>query len=105
MHNDEKGKIVRRFFKVLYKLQALKIIRGKKTFTDRYNINRWNFITLEKNPETGTFHIEWLTYLVNDYGVSAHWLLTGKGKMFTIEPVPLKAFTYNKKGANRKKAA
>ncbi len=35
--------------------------------------------TLEKDPSRDIFQAAWLTYLVNDYGVSATWLLTGRG--------------------------
>jgi len=24
----------------------------------------------------------WLAYLINDYGISSQWLMTGKGEMF-----------------------
>lgn len=35
--------IVNRFFIAIHKLIEYKVIRGKKTFTDRYGINRWYF--------------------------------------------------------------
>jgi hypothetical protein len=59
------------------------MIGGKKTFTDRYGINRWNLNTLQKEPQRDIFQAAWLAYLVRDYGVSAHWLLTGEGQPLT----------------------
>ena len=89
MQQSENEKITARFFEALYALKAKGVIRGKKTFTDRYNINRWNLNALEtKNPNTtqNSAQLPWLVYLVRDYGVSAHWLLTGQGEMFRKTP-------------------
>lgn len=83
MHNPISQKIILRFFKALYELKAMKKIGGIKTFTDKHRLDRRNFMKNKTDPETGTFRMEWLTFVVNDYGVSAHWLLTGKGGMFT----------------------
>jgi len=80
MQTEESQKIVLRFFEALNILKENKRIRGKKTFTDRYGINRWNLNTLEKEPERDIFQVAWLNYLVRDYGISAEWLLTGRGK-------------------------
>lgn len=74
--------MIRRFFQALYALKDAGRIRGKKTFTDKYGINRWNFNTLEKDLSRDIFQTAWLTYLVRDYGVSASWLLTGRGGIF-----------------------
>lgn len=79
MQTEESQVIVRRFFEALNILKENKAIRGKKTFTDRYGINRWNLNTLEKEPERDIFQVSWLNYLVRDYGISAEWLLTGRG--------------------------
>lgn len=83
MQNNDSQKIVKRFFEAIYRLKTDGAIRGKKTFTEKYGINRWNFNTLEKSPERDIFQASWLTYLVNDYGVSASWLLTGVGEFYT----------------------
>lgn len=71
-----------RFFEALKKLEEYKIIRGKQTFTRRYGINRWNMLTLQKEPERDIFQSAWLLYLTRDYMVSPRWLITGEGDFF-----------------------
>lgn len=82
MQTTDSQQIVGRFFEALYRLKDDKKIRGKQTFTARHGINRWNMITLEKDHSRDIFQPAWLTYLVEDYGVSAVWLLTGKGDFY-----------------------
>lgn len=74
--------VVGRFFEALQVLKEQRVIRGKQTFTRKYDINRWNMNTLEKDMSQDMFQVAWLTYLVRDYGISATWLLTGRGNMF-----------------------
>ena len=82
MQNNDSQKVVMRFFEAIYRLKSDKVLRGKQTFTRKYGINRWNFNTLEKSPERDIFQAAWLTYLVQDYNVSARWLLTGDGEFY-----------------------
>ncbi|MGN1173560.1 MAG: hypothetical protein ACI4SO_07215 [Muribaculaceae bacterium] len=82
MQTPDSQEIVKRFFEALYRLKTDRKIRGKQTFTNRYGINRWNMLTLEKEPERDIFQAAWLGYLVRDYGVSPLWLLTGKGEFY-----------------------
>lgn len=82
MNNPESIPVIRRFYEAIDTLIVKKEIRGVQTFTRQYHINRWNFSTVRKNPESDMFQLSWLSYIVNDYGVSAEWLLTGRGKMF-----------------------
>ncbi len=82
MQTEDSQRIVSRFFQALQRLKADRKIRGKQTFTRKYNINRWNMNTLEKDHTRDIFQPAWLTYLVEGYGVSAQWLLTGKGDFY-----------------------
>lgn len=82
MQTEQSQTIVRRFFEALQYLKADKVIRGKRTFTKRYGINRWNFNTLEKDVSRDIFQVAWLTFLVTDYKVSPWWLLIGEGSFY-----------------------
>ncbi len=82
MNTPESQEVVRRFFEALYRLKTDHRIRGKQTFTARYGINRWNLNSLEKNMSRDIFQPCWLSFLVRDYGVSADWLLTGRGDFY-----------------------
>lgn len=93
MQTTESQQIISRFFEALKILKSEGAIRGKKTFTDRYGINRWNFNTLVKEPQRDIFQVSWLGYLVKDYGVSADWLLTGRGKPLKGKLIPTKKAT------------
>ena len=85
MQTPHSQKIIERFFKALYYLKEQKIIRGKQTFTNKFNINRWNLNTLEKDKTRDIFQTAWLTYLVVEYNISAEWLLTGRGAITTCK--------------------
>ena len=74
--------VTNRFFEAIDMLKAQKRIRGLQTFTNLYGINRWNIITVKQNPERSVLKPEWIVYIVRDYGVSADWILLGRGDMF-----------------------
>jgi hypothetical protein len=97
MQNEEGRKIVGRFFEALYDLKARKVIRGKQTFTRRYGINSRNFWLLEQDKSRDILQLAWIAHLVTDYGVSAEWILTGNGEMYTKEPPRMTGFTNKKK--------
>lgn len=90
MNNPESIKIIERFFQVIDLLVESKQIRGVKTFTDRYDINRRNFYAVKKNHQRDIFQLAWLAYLINDFGVSSQWLMTGNGAMFVKKDAPTK---------------
>ena len=88
MNTPDSILIIRRFFEALQRLKTDHRIRGKKTFTDKYSINRWNLNTCEKSPERNIFQPAWLAYLVHDYGISPQWLLLGTGDFYLFGNEP-----------------
>lgn len=83
-NSNDNIEIVERFCQAIERLKQDKCIGGLKTITERYGINRWNFISLRKAPEEchGRFRSAWIAYLVRDYHVSPYWLLLGDGDFY-----------------------
>jgi hypothetical protein len=75
--------IVTRFFLAIDELVAMNRLRGIKTFTDMYDLDRRNFIRIRKNKNSKMFQLSWIVYIVRDFGVSMEWIMTGRGKMFS----------------------
>lgn len=51
-------------------------------FCEKNGIDKRHFYTQRKDLGKGYFEVSWLVPLIEDYGVSSLWLLTGKGTMF-----------------------
>lgn len=81
--SDERAKIVIRFFVALDTLIDQRVLRGTKTFTDMYDINRRNFQKLRSDiaNKSTWFDIAWVYYFARDFYVSPTWLFTGEGGM------------------------
>jgi len=80
-----------RFFEALDIVIETGQCGGLKTFCDKHNLNRVRYSYVRTNiRNTGEdrmikykiIDLVALTYLCQDYNVSADWLLLGKGKMF-----------------------
>ncbi|SEI42405.1 hypothetical protein SAMN04487995_0602 [Dyadobacter koreensis] len=56
-------------------------IKSTYDFVKKYGINHGNFSKLKADPEKFALPVIYLFYLVDDFGISAHWLLTGEGEM------------------------
>ncbi len=80
--SNEGVEITKRFFKVIDLLISSNIIRGLQTFTSKYNINRWNLITVRDNPTTRVIKPEWIYYLCKEYNINPDYIITGKGQIF-----------------------
>jgi hypothetical protein len=97
MQTPDSIKITKRFFSILYYLTKIKVIRGKATFARQYDVSQPSLRKLEREPESDIMQVSWLYYLVRDFNVSPEWILTGKGKRFTIEPTKKEKYLYKKR--------
>lgn len=105
MNNPQSQTIVQRFFTALDLLKERKIIRGRQTFTTKYGINRRNLWHLENDLACDQFQVSWLELLVKDFGMDAHWLLTGNGEPFGKDKTRNRAKIVQKRiSANSKSA-
>lgn len=82
--------INRRFFEALEHVRSTGRIRGIGPFCKEYGLNRIKYIGVRQQvinpnpPEYITYKnidMEALAFLCRDYGISAEWLLLGKGGM------------------------
>ena len=73
--------INRRFFEALTLLKRKRLLGGVNGFCKKYGVSIGNMYMI-KNQEQGAVKAEYLYFLVDDFDVSAEWLLTGKGDMF-----------------------
>lgn len=81
MNTPDSQKIIIRFFEALDELKASGRIKSRREFARMYDIDHSNMNKAKKSPERDIFQVAWLTHMVEDFKISAKWLLTGKGKM------------------------
>lgn len=81
MQRGQSIDINQRFFAALDRLVSDGRLRGRKSFATIYGLNWGNLYRLQKEPQR-EFQLAFLAYLVSDFGISADWLLTGRGDMF-----------------------
>lgn len=87
--SNEGVAITKRFFLAIDVLISKRELRGLQSFTKMYGLNYWNICTLKKEPSHRILKTEYLAYLVNDFGISGDWLLTGAGSMFKESNISL----------------
>lgn len=79
--SSEGAAITKRFFHAIDVLIVQRKMRGLNTFAQRYNINYWNLYTLRKEPERRILKVEYVSFLVRDFGVSPTYILLGVGNI------------------------
>lgn len=84
MLDYESTLISKRFLECLSRLKADGRITGVYQFCERYGINRRNLSQLYKDPSRQIFKPSWLYFLVRDFGISADYLLTGRGSVYMV---------------------
>lgn len=80
--------IVSRFFDAYYAMKEAGKICGICDYCQQYNIDRGAFYKQKSDYTYKLLDVSWLVPLV-DAGVSARWLLTGKGNMTRKNAVTL----------------
>ena len=83
MNTPVTQEIIGRFYESLDAVIANKTIRGVQTYCSLYGIDRRNLLANRKDLSRGWFQVSWLVPLIDIYGVSARWLMTGRGNMFS----------------------
>lgn len=79
--SGETTAVTDRFFQAFDELKALG--RTNRTrLCDELGVDRRNFAKQEADHSRRIIRAWWLSHLVEAYGVSADWLLTGRGWMF-----------------------
>ena len=78
---NESIEISKRFFDAIEFLISRKEIRGLKTIADSWGIDRSTLSTMRNHPESKRVKVEYIQFLNRDYGISANWIITGKGDM------------------------
>lgn len=82
MVSTEGQKITQRFFEALEVLKSTKAIRGQATLSKELKIENSSLYKIKNHPEIYTLKPEYIRHISLKYGVSAEWIITGKGKMF-----------------------
>lgn len=78
---SEVEKITERYVAVYYKLYGLRRVKSKADFCRSVGVFYTNFWSIEQGKRSVT--LDQVVRLVGHYGVSADWILLGKGCMFS----------------------
>lgn len=74
--------IMERFYAALDAAREHKFISDVAAFCDDNYIDKRHLYAQRKDLGRGFFEVGWLVPLVEQFGISSNWLITGKGTMF-----------------------
>lgn len=83
VYKDTTIDIMNRFFSAVERCRELKLINSLTEYCDKIGAAKPHFYMQRKDLYKGFFEAGWMLPLIEDCGVSAHWLMTGKGTMFS----------------------
>lgn len=81
-YSEDTIAIMERFFQAFQTSLDNKLIKNTSQFCIINNLDKRHFYAQRKDMGRGFFEVGWLVPLIRDCGVSANWLLTGKGTMY-----------------------
>lgn len=73
--------ITGRFFEALQSLIKLGKVEGVQPFCRDLGVDKRNFYAQMRDHSRNIIKSSWLSFMVREYGISANWLLTGRGGM------------------------
>lgn len=82
VYSPDTKAIMERYFSALDAVLQNNLVKNLTTYCDEHKVDRRHLYAQRKDPDRGFFEVGWLVPLINNYGVSSSWLLTGKGVMF-----------------------
>jgi len=82
---DTGAVMTKRYFHAIDILILKGQIKGLRSFAMNYDLNYLSLLAARKEPTKHILKPEWLPILVTDFYVSADYLLTGRGRIFTKE--------------------
>jgi len=87
MKRNEIAEQIRQRFSLAFEQIKAEGRMNEKRFCEQYGINRGNL----HHARTGRYekiYMQAIYGLVDQFGVSSHWLITGRGSMFLKNPKP-----------------
>jgi len=96
MNSPAEIAVINRFFIALRSLKDLKMIKTYNKFYEKYGFHRGSLMNAKNHPEVISVRMDHLIALT-DYGISADWLLTGRGEMLQKKNLNDYLFSYTQK--------
>lgn len=83
VYNENSKEVMERFFQAFEICRKMKLIKNVTEFCQQQRIDKAHFYIQRKDPTKGFFQVGWIVPLIEDCNISAHWIMTGRGEIFT----------------------